>query len=239
MKKLRLLVALTTEDNDFQREQASEAQRLAKKLDLDVQVLYADGDAIVQSQQILNVVQGPEAGRPDGIVLHPVSGTSLPHVARAAVQAGIGWGVMGRQPEYLGEFRAKGTAPVFCVTSDHTGIGRIQAQQAAALIPKGGNILYVQGPADSGAAQRTSGMQQRKQRTRTSSCSAESGPRKVVIRPFRRGRIFPLRRKSVSRCSARKMTRWPWARAKPFNNCPIRLFATGGSQRHSRASMGS
>lgn len=161
--KLRLLVSLITEDNDFQREQAAAAQEMAGKLGLDVNVLYADSDPITQSQQILNVIQGPDAGRPDGIVLEPVSSTSLPHVARAAVKAGIGWAVMAREPDYLHELRAKTSVPVFCVTSNHLEAGRIQAQQAAALVPKGGNIVYLQGPTDSSAAlQRTAGMQQRK-----------------------------------------------------------------------------
>lgn len=163
MKKLRFLVSLVTEDNDFQREQGVAAQEVARKLGLDVSLLYADGDPITQSQQLLAVIQGPEAGRPDGIVLEPASGTALPHVARAAMQAGIGWMVMGREAVYLHELRAKSTVPIGCVTSDHQEAGHIQAQQAAMLAPRGGNVIYIQGPADyPAAALRTAGMQQRK-----------------------------------------------------------------------------
>lgn len=163
MKKLRLLVSLVTEDNDYQREQAAAAQEVAHRLGVDVSVLYAEGDPITQSQQLLNVIQGPKESRPDGIALDPASGTSLPHVAKAAVSAGIGWVVMNREAAYLNDLRAKASVPVFSVTGDHLEAGRIQAQQANALLPKGGNVVYLQGPSDYPAAvQRAQGMTQRK-----------------------------------------------------------------------------
>ena len=56
--------------------------------------------------------------------------------------------------------RSRGSAPVFAVTRDHTEIGRIQGKQFAALLPRGGTILYIQGPATSLAAvQRSVGME--------------------------------------------------------------------------------
>ena len=163
MKKLRLLISLVTEDNDYQREQAAAAKEVAHRLGVDATILFAEGDPITQSQQLLNVIQGPAEARPDGIALDPASGTSLPHVARAAVSAGIGWVVMNREAAYLSDLRARATAPVFSVTADHVEAGRIQAQQALALLPKGGNVVYLQGPSDYPAAvQRTQGMQQKK-----------------------------------------------------------------------------
>ena len=163
MKKLRLVVSLVTEDNDYQREQAAAAQQVAHRLGVDVSIMFAAGDPITQSQQLLNLIQGPREARPDGIALDPASGTSLPHVARAAVSAGIGWVVMNREPAYLPELRARAGVPVFSVTSDHLEAGRIQAQQANAFLPKGGNVVYLQGPSDYPAAvQRAQGMTQRK-----------------------------------------------------------------------------
>jgi len=163
VKRLRFLVSLVTEDNDYQREQAAAAQETAHRLGADVSILYAEGDPITQSQQLLSVIQGPREARPDGIALDPASGTSLPHVARAAVSAGIAWAVMNREAAYLQELRARASVPVFSVTSDHLESGRIQAQQVAALLPRGGNVVYLQGPSDYPAASlRTQGMQQRK-----------------------------------------------------------------------------
>jgi ribose transport system substrate-binding protein len=91
MKKLRFLVSLTTNDNDYQIEQARAAEQAAKKLSVELQLLYADNDAINQSTQILKAVQAAPEDRPAAIVFEPVGGTALPQVARAAVNAGIGW----------------------------------------------------------------------------------------------------------------------------------------------------
>jgi len=61
------------------------------------------------------------------------------------------------------KLRKSSSAPFFGVTSDHLEIGRIQGRQFAALLPQGGSILYVQGPAENSAAkERTAGMQETK-----------------------------------------------------------------------------
>jgi len=163
MKKLKFLVSLTTNDNDYQIEQAADAEAAAQRLGVEVQIVYAENDSIVQSQQILNVIQSRSDSQPEGIVFEPVGGTALPQVARAAVSAGIGWVVLNRNVEYIAEIRKTSRVPIFGVSSDHEQIGRIQGHQFAALLPKGGSVLYVQGPSESLAAkQRTSGMYETK-----------------------------------------------------------------------------
>ena len=163
MGKLRILVSLTTNDNDYQIEQAHAAETACKKRSADLQILYADNDAINQSTQILKAIQGPTGERPNAIVFEPVGGTALPQVARAAVSAGIGWAVLNRDANYIPELRRTGKAPVFAVSSDHVEIGRIQGRQCAALLPTGGSVLYVQGPSENSAAkERTLGMQEAK-----------------------------------------------------------------------------
>lgn len=163
MKKLRFLVSLTTNDNDYQIEQARSAEAAARKLGVELQVIYADNDAITQSTQLLKAIQAEEAHRPDAVVFEPVGGTALPQVARAAASAGIGWAVLNRDANYIAELRKSSKAPIFVVTSDHLEIGRIQGRQIAALLPHGGSIICVQGPAENSAAKdRTSGMNETK-----------------------------------------------------------------------------
>ena len=163
MDKLRILVSLTTDDNDYQIEQAQSAEQMARKLGVEIQIVYADNDAITQSTQILKAIQSDENQRPNAIVFEPVGGTALPQVARAAASAGVGWAVLNRDANYILEFRKSSSAPFFGVTSDHLEIGRIQGRQFAALLPQGGSILYVQGPAENSAAkERTTGMQETK-----------------------------------------------------------------------------
>lgn len=62
MKELRFVVSLITEENDYQREQAAAAQEAAVRLGVHVQTMFADNDAINQSQQLLKIVQTADAG---------------------------------------------------------------------------------------------------------------------------------------------------------------------------------
>jgi ABC-type sugar transport system substrate-binding protein len=163
MKKLQILVSLSTSDNDYQVEQALAAEATARRLGVDVHVLYAENDAITQSQQLLKIIQSSKELHPSAIILEPVGGTALPQVARAAAAAGIGWVVLNREADYITELRRTAHAPIFSISSDHLEIGRIQAQQVAAFLPKGGTVLYIQGPSDNSAAQqRLHGMQRGK-----------------------------------------------------------------------------
>lgn len=160
MKKLRFLVALLTKDNDYQLEQAAAAQRTSTELGLETQIIFADNDPITQSTQILKIVQSDPTLRPDGIVCEPVGGTALPQVARAATAAGLGWVILNRDAEYMAELRKTCPAPIFSVSSDQKEVGRIQSRQFAALLPRGGTILYIQGPSENAVAKdRFAGMQ--------------------------------------------------------------------------------
>jgi ribose transport system substrate-binding protein len=163
MKKPRFVLSLTTKDNDYQAEQALAAQEAATRRNVDLEILYAENDAILQSQQLLKIIQSNAGSHPDGIIFEPVGGTAFPQAARAAAAAGIGWVVLNREVEYIAELRREFRIPIFGISSDHEEIGRIQGKQVAALLPQGGAILLIQGPAESLAAkQRTSGMYETK-----------------------------------------------------------------------------
>jgi ABC-type sugar transport system substrate-binding protein len=157
MEKLNIVVSLITEQNDYQREQAASAQAAAAKLGASVQIIYANNDAVQQTQQILKFIQEPSK-RPDGIIVEPV-GTGMPQVAKAAVAAGIAWGVINARVDYLPELRQRALVPVFSVVSDHEEIGRIQGQQIAAILGEEGCVLYLEGPGVGDVARlRTKGM---------------------------------------------------------------------------------
>lgn len=163
MKKLRFLLSLTNDDNDYQIEQRESAEHAAQKTSVDVQIIHAANDSISQSTQLLKAVQSPQALRPDAIIFEPVGATALPQVARAAAAANIGWVVLNRDANYIEELRRTTSAPIFAISSDHVEIGRIQGKQMAALLRGGGSVLYIQGPSENSAAkERTSGMQQTK-----------------------------------------------------------------------------
>lgn len=163
MKKLNFVVSLTTNDNDYQMEQAASASETARRLGIDLQLIYAENDSILQSQQLLKVIQSNSESHPDGILFEPIGGTALPQVARAAAAAGIAWVVLNREVDYIGELRRNYRVPIFSVTSNHEEIGRIEGKQLGALLPNGGSALYIQGPSESLAAkQRTTGLHETK-----------------------------------------------------------------------------
>jgi ribose transport system substrate-binding protein len=163
MAKIRILISLTTSDNDYQVEQAQSAEQAASKLGVTAEIIYANNDAINQSTQILRAIQASPEDRPNAIVFEPVGGTALPQVARAAAAADIGWAVLNRDANYIEDLRKTSTAAIFAISSDHVEIGRIQGRQFAALLPRGGTVLYIQGPSENSAAkERTVGMQETK-----------------------------------------------------------------------------
>jgi ribose transport system substrate-binding protein len=156
MEKLNVVVALTTRENDYQAEQAVAAAEIAAKLGIKLQIIYADNDAVNQTQQLIKIIQD-SAQRPSAILVEPV-GTGMPQVAKAAVGAGIGWGIINSDPEYIAELRRGGAAPVFSVSTDQVEVGRIQGKQVGMLLTEG-NVLYIEGPFNSTATQlRTKGM---------------------------------------------------------------------------------
>jgi ribose transport system substrate-binding protein len=157
MEKMNVLVSLITEDNDYQLEQASSAQAAAVKLDANTQIIYANGDAVQQTQQLLKFIQEPSM-RPDAILVEPV-GTGMLQVATAAVTAGIGWVVMNSAVDYISQLRQRATVPVFSIMSDNEQIGKIQGQQIEVILGESGCVLSIEGPSVGDVARiRTKGM---------------------------------------------------------------------------------
>jgi ribose transport system substrate-binding protein len=159
MKKLSFVLSLTNNDNDYQQEQAAAAEKSARRLGVDVKIVHANNDAVAQSQQLLQYVQASSVARPDAIMFEPAGGTAFPQVARAAVAGGIGWVVLNHEVDYILELRRTSKVPIFSISSDHEEVGKIQGKQFGLLLPNGGSMLYIEGPANSSAAkERTIGM---------------------------------------------------------------------------------
>src|SRR5256885_7065802 len=153
MEKLKILLSLSTDTNDFQRQQALSAEEVARRLGMELRVIYADGDPMKQSEDLLKIIQHHGEFRPNAILVQPAGATAFHQVARSAAAAGFGWVILNWNPDYIHELRASYRVPIFAFSSDQVAIGRLQGEQLAVLLPNGGNVLYIQGPSTSPAAQ--------------------------------------------------------------------------------------
>lgn len=158
ISNLSFVVSLITEDSDYQRDQAAAAKEAADRLKVNVRICYAENDAIKQNQQLFEVIQNPSSGV-NAIVVEPAGSTALPQVARAAVDAGLGWVLLNRDDASISELAQRSKNPVFAVTANQEETGRIIGQQLRALVPTGGDVLCIQGPTSNPvSAQRLDGM---------------------------------------------------------------------------------
>jgi ABC-type sugar transport system substrate-binding protein len=150
----RLVVSLTSADQEYQALQAEDAREAGRRLGVEVEVLFAEDNPVRQIQQLFQYVHAAEDDRPAALLVHTRIPDGLERVARSACRAGLGWLLLNRTAPCLEGLRAEhpGLA-VGAVTTDHAAVGRIHARQLARLRPDGGHVLYVQGPADAQAAQ--------------------------------------------------------------------------------------
>ncbi len=68
MDNRMVVVALTTRENDYQAEQAVTVTEVAARLGVKIQIVYAENDAVNQTQQLIRIIQdsASEAQRNSG-----------------------------------------------------------------------------------------------------------------------------------------------------------------------------
>jgi ribose transport system substrate-binding protein len=153
VKTLNFVVSLVSGDNDYQRAQAEAAKNAAARAGATLDITFCGGDSILQSQQLLDIVQSrPRSPQVNGIVVQP-AGTGLHQVACAAAAAGMGWVLLHKRVDYMAEIHMKNGVPAFMLSSDHEEEGRIQARQVAALLPADNAVLCIIGPSTDSIAQ--------------------------------------------------------------------------------------
>src|SRR5438093_13188412 len=125
MTTLRFLVSLITKDNDYQMEQAAAAKAAAAELDVEVQIIYANDDAITQSTQLLKAIQAEPSLRPSGILVETVGATSFPQLAKTAAGTGIGRPILTRHAEYAIDLRKTARPAGYSVSAAQGEAGRM------------------------------------------------------------------------------------------------------------------
>lgn len=234
MSQPRIVASFLSRDQEFQVMQAADAKVAASRAGFDLEVLYADQNAIQQIHQLFKLIHAPAPERPLAIVVETVVGEGLERVAKNATRAGISWVLLNRRVSYLDALRKEhpGLA-IAAVSGDQLAVGQIQGRQFRALLPKGGSVLYIQGPADTSAAKERlqgakaaiegSGIQLRL----LESDWTEAGAEKVVVNALRLKTADTLKpdlvgaQNDAMAMGARKALlaiRADWARV-PFTGC--------------------
>lgn len=138
--------------NHFQLLQEETARAEGRRLGINVEVAYAPGfDQLrVLKRRLVDVSARPL----DAVVTEPASTATMDLVLRELKsRTGLvilsAWG-----PSIEASAAAWGAGlPLGTVSTDHTAVGEIQGQQVRTLLPGGGRLLYVAGPARASAAQ--------------------------------------------------------------------------------------
>jgi ribose transport system substrate-binding protein len=145
-------VSLPEKDNEFQILQAVEARAAARRLGCQVELFYAGNSGIAQIQQIYRALGGEP--RPRALVVEPIAQTGLETVLRRAASQGVGTAMLNCSADYVTRLAAEfPRVPIFTVGSDQAAIGRLQAEQLKALLPRGGSVLCIRGPLGAPAAE--------------------------------------------------------------------------------------
>jgi ABC-type sugar transport system substrate-binding protein len=160
MGKPTISLFLADDSNEHQELVLADARRAAENAGLTLESGSADNQITVQIRQVYAAINKDPARRTRAILIMPVRDNSLNRVASDAVKSGIGWVCMHRKMDYLDELRQSfPDLPLATVGPDQMEIGRIQARQFRAILPKGGHVLYVKGNlANSSSQLRLAGM---------------------------------------------------------------------------------
>src|SRR6266536_6528965 len=151
MKNRSIGLFLLARQNEYQRLQESSARAMAQHLKTPLDVYFSESNTYVQTKQIYDFIHARPPG--SALVVESVVDEEFEPVARHAALAGMGWYLLHRIVGYVEHLRRELPGlPIGTVTSDQKEIGRIQGKHFEALLPRTGEVLYVQGPAGSSIA---------------------------------------------------------------------------------------
>ncbi len=157
MSDRQVALFLVDEANEFQRLLQQDAEEAAARAGLTLQTHYSGIDFANQIAQIHDCL---EHGRPQAMLVMCVNDRGLMRVARRAAQSGAHVVLLNGCEDDLAAVRAEyPQVAIASVSPDERETGRIQGRQFLRLVPQRGRVLYVQGRVRSLAARdRTAGM---------------------------------------------------------------------------------
>jgi ABC-type sugar transport system substrate-binding protein len=151
-RRCRLALFLMS-DGDYFDFVRGDCQRAAGIYGFEVEVFCADNDSETQIAQIQACLRAPEDEQKAAVLVWPVLESALADVAYEATAQNVGWVMLNRHASYMFRLRERcERLPIFSVGADQREIGRIQGRQFKAMLPDGGELLYIRGPAGTSSA---------------------------------------------------------------------------------------
>jgi ribose transport system substrate-binding protein len=136
---------LRSADNAYQRQLKAVGLREAKRHGFTLLVQAVPFDSTQQVAQIREAIRSAAETKMVAILASGVRDVDLSPVAHEAAEAGLEWALLN-EGSFIDEVRGKyPNRAIFAVTSDHTEIGRVQAQQIRAILGGKGRVLCVTG----------------------------------------------------------------------------------------------
>jgi ABC-type sugar transport system substrate-binding protein len=148
-------------DNPYQELIRAEAHARARAHGYTVREVSAKNDADRQVAQVQESLEGLTQATPRALFVNPVRESALHLVARQASRRDVAWVMLNRTSDFVRELRREAPGQVMvCVDVNQQEVGRLQGRQFRALLPNGGEVLYLLGPAATSSARlRLSGVE--------------------------------------------------------------------------------
>ena len=142
----KVALFLTEATNQYQKLLESDASSAAERNGFELELYYCSLSVTRQIQDLRANIQESSERRPRAILVMPAQEGTLRDEAREAARAGIAWVVLNRRAAFLENLPSEFPGhPIFTVSPDDLEIGRIQARQLRASLPRGARVLLVRG----------------------------------------------------------------------------------------------
>ncbi len=156
----KIALALVDESNEFQQILKQDAEAVARRAGLSLEVHFTGEDLNEHLHELRHLIED-EANRPAALLVMAVRDHGLSRTVRQAAKAGVHWVFLNRTEDDLDPIRAEFPGVVVAtVCPDEIETGRVQGRQFKALLRQG-KVLYIQGnPRSLASRERTAGMQE-------------------------------------------------------------------------------
>ena len=148
-RKIALLLNITA--NSYQQSLADEARETSQRHGFELlPASFANGSAVEQ----ITAALAYSRQKVSACLIYPVVADMLTTVSETLVRGGASLAFLAQPPAEIARIRqCNPDVLVTAVVSDQGELGRLQGEQCRRLLPKGGTVVLIEGPAEAAVAQ--------------------------------------------------------------------------------------